>query len=112
MATFTRTLFSEVQVRKAQVAPSHCFFMIKLHVHVYCQFIFFSMSQQRVTSHYDDKQQKPKAAFYTSPIVVLKKLNNWLGARRPLGLIGYAIRGYDIPLLVTKNRKYGASLGS
>jgi mRNA (guanine-N7-)-methyltransferase len=36
------------------------------------------MSQRRVTSHYDEKHQKPKAAFYTSPIVVLKKLNNWI----------------------------------
>ncbi|MDF1541404.1 MAG: hypothetical protein P1Q69_21070 [Candidatus Thorarchaeota archaeon] len=37
---------------------------------------------------------------------LLKKLNLWLGEHRSLGVIGYGLRGYDIPLLLKKLQKY------
>ena len=37
---------------------------------------------------------------------LLLELNKWLGQCRPLSLIGYGLRAYDIPLLLKKNRKY------
>ena len=43
-------------------------------------------------------------------INLLNELNSLFGKQRPLGLVGYGFRGYDIPLLLMKCQKYKSRL--
>jgi DNA polymerase elongation subunit (family B) len=37
---------------------------------------------------------------------LMYEVNSWLNVSKPLGVIGYQSRAYDIPLLIRKNQKY------
>jgi len=38
---------------------------------------------------------------------VLQQFDDYIKQNRPMGLVGYALRGYDIPLLEIKRHRYG-----
>jgi hypothetical protein len=47
-----------------------------------------------------------RAEEEAAEVELLEGVNEWLGGIRPLGVLGYCSRGYDIPLLVSKREKH------
>lgn len=74
-----------------------------------------SLARRESGNVLDDKGIEIKTWFLKentdiSEIELLRELGEYLGKIKPIGVLGYGIRQYDIPLLIIKKQRYGSRM--